>query len=107
MLPHLQREKNKRLRKKRARKLERESRQELEELRAAHWAMVPQECLPKEPERLSQTELKRREREAKETKEREAKKASHKLSWMDRAFGTGKGPIRLRMKWLDRLFENQ
>lgn len=107
MLPHLQRRKNKRLRLKRARKMERENREQLEELRSAHMAMVPEDLRPKEPELLSQTELKRRGREARERKERDLRKAEHKLSWMDRAFGTGKGPVRLRMKWLDRLFENQ
>jgi hypothetical protein len=73
MLPHVQREKNKRLRKKR---LHKEQRQE----RAA----------------ISRTQQKKRDREARIVTDR----AERRLKKMDSKWGFGLGPIKVRLKWM-------
>lgn len=47
---------------------------------------------------ISKTQAKRNRRE----KDRIRKKAGHKLAFFDRLFGLGRGPVALRMRWLDR-----
>lgn len=69
-----------------------------EELASASSALIPQIAIP------SKTKARKAARQERESEERTLKRADHKLSWMDRVFGTGKGPVRLRMKWMDKLF---
>ena len=52
---------------------------------------------------LSKTQEKRLARREREQEARDQKRAEHKLSWMDRMWGVGRGPVRLRMKWMDKL----
>ena len=55
------------------------------------------------PEPISKTRARKLEREENRIQERDRKKAEHKLAFLDRLFGIGRGPVSLRMKWLDKL----
>lgn len=49
----------------------------------------------------SKNRARKEAREAAENRAREVKKADHKLRFLDRLFGIGRGPAGLRAKWLD------
>lgn len=79
MLPHIQRQRNKNRRRK---------------------ALLKQKIESRSLESgISKTQQKRTERE----QQRDAKKAEHKLAFFDRLFGLGRGPVKLRSKWMAKL----
>jgi hypothetical protein len=82
MLPHIQRLKNKNRRKK-----------------------LLQKVIVEQAQTVADTPVsKTLQKKLDHARRQEIKKAEHKLSFFDRLFGFGKGPVRLRMKWMNKLF---